>query len=117
MTHDEKVAYLLKDLGQKGIGQYTIAPRIYRLLWRLGVEVKPPHFANFWSIVVIAGVPFGVVWGIFMRFFVWQQSTPVSPAVGTAALAALVFGLVMAVYFRRRTLKLALPRWEDYLAS
>lgn len=32
MTHDEKVAYLLKGLGQKRIRQYTIAPPIYRLL-------------------------------------------------------------------------------------
>ncbi len=117
MTHDEKVAYLLKDLGKKGIGQYTIAPPIYRLLWRLGVEVKPPHFASFWSLVGTTGVAFGIFWGIFMWFLVWQQSTPVSLAVGAAALAGLVFGLVMAVYFRRRSRKLALPRWEDYPTS
>jgi membrane associated rhomboid family serine protease len=117
MTHDEKVAYLLKDLRQKGVGQYTVAPPIYRLLWRLGVEVKPPHFASFWSLVVTTGVPFGVFWGIFMWALVWRQSTPVGFAGGVAALAGLLFGLVMAAYFRRRARKLALPRWENYPVS
>lgn len=49
MTHDEKVAFLLDDLARKGIGRYTVAPPIYRLLWRLGIEVKPPLFASFLS--------------------------------------------------------------------
>lgn len=114
MTHGEKVAYLLKDLGQKRIGQYTIAPPIYRLLWRLGVEVKPPHFASFWSLVAPLGMAFGVFWGVIMWFFIWRQSTPVSVAVGTAVLAGLLFGIIMALYYRGRARKLGLPKWADY---
>lgn len=117
MTHDEKVAYLLNDLGQRGIGQYTIAPPIYRLLWRLGIEVKPPHFASFWSLVVPLGVVFGVLWGIFMWLFVWRHSAPVGLDVATAALTGLLFGVVMALYYQWRARKLALPRWEDYPRS
>jgi hypothetical protein len=117
MTHDEKVAYLMKDLGQKSVGQYTVAPPLYRLLWRLGVAVKPPYFAGFWSLVIITAVPFGIFWGIFMWFLIWRQNTPVGPAIGFAALAGLLFGFVNAVHIRRRARKLALPRWDDYPLS
>jgi membrane associated rhomboid family serine protease len=117
MTHEEKVAYLLRDLGQKGIGQYTIAPPIYRLLWRLGIEVRPPHFASFWSLAVPMAMGFAIFWGILMWFTVWQQRSSVSLVVGTAALAGLLFGLTMAGYYRGRARRLTLPRWEDYPTS
>ena len=117
MTHEEKVAYLLRDLGQKGIGQYAIAPPVYRLLWRLGIAVRPPYFARFWSLAASMAVGFGIVWGIIMWFAIWRQSASVSVAVATAALAGLLFGVIMAAYYRRQARKLALPRWEDYPAA
>ena len=113
MTHEEKVAYLLKDLGQKGIGQYTIAPPIYRLLWRLGIEVSPPHFASFWVLAAPMGAGFAIVWGLFMWLTLWQQRSP-GLTVATAVLAGLLFGVTMAAYYRWRARKLALPRWQDY---
>jgi len=116
MTHEEKVAYLSRDLGQQGIGQYTIAPPIYRLLWRLGIEVAPPLFASFWSLATFMAVSFGAFWMIFMWFIVWPLRSPVSLAVA-AALAGLFFGLTMAAYYRGRARRLGLPRWEDYPTS
>ena len=115
MTHDEKVARLLQDLGQRGIGRYTIAPPMYRLLWRLGIKLKPPHFASFWSLAAITGVGYGVLLALMMLALLWR-STPVSGVIGTAALAAILFGLFMAAYYRTRAHQLGLARWEDYPA-
>ncbi len=117
MTHDEKVAFLLKELGQKGISQYTTAPPLYRLLWRLGIKVKPPFFVSFWFLAVTMGGYFGVFWGIFMWFVFWQQRLPVSVALESAVFAGVLFGLSMAAYYRWRAGKLGLPRWEDYPAA
>jgi hypothetical protein len=114
MTYDEKVTFLLKDLSRRGTNPYTAAPPLYRLLWRLGIEAKPPLFASFWSVAITTGVMFGVLWGILMRFVPWQQSWPVGIAIGTAALAGALFGLTMAAYYRGLARRLALPRWEDY---
>jgi membrane associated rhomboid family serine protease len=115
MTHAEKVAYLLRDLGQKGIGQYTVAPPAYRLLWRLGVEVRPPHFAPFWSLAAAMALGFGLPWGAIMWLTVWQRAS-VGFGVATAALVGLFFGVSMAAYYRWRARALALPRWENYPA-
>ncbi len=115
MNHEEKTEYLLKDLGQRGIGKYTIAPPLYRLLWSLGIKVKPPHFAGFWSLTIIMGMFFGIFWGVFMWLFLWQgQGMPVAIMIAGSAIAGLGFGLTIACYYRWRSRKLALSPWEDY---
>ncbi len=117
MTHDEKVQYLIKDLGQKGIGPYTVAPPFYRLLWRLGIEAPPPHFGGFLMPALTTGAAFGIIWGVFMWFTFWRGQTDPTIAVGTSVLAGCLFGGVMASYYQRQRKKFALPRWEDYPAS
>lgn len=115
MTHREKVDRLLSDLAQRGVGRYTAAPPLYRLLWRLGIEVPPPFFASFRSLALLMGVLFGVAWGLFMWLLVWRPDhVPPALAAATALIAGTLFGVIMAAYYRWRASKLALPRWEDY---
>lgn len=115
MTHEEKIEYMVNDLSQRGIGRYTIAPPLYRLLWRFGIKVAPPHFAGFWSLTVLMGTFFGLAWGVFMWLLVWRaQDMPAAITIGAAAVAGLCFGLAMACYHRWRRQKLALPPWQDY---
>jgi hypothetical protein len=117
MTHDEKIQYLIKDLGQKGVGPYTVAPPFYRLLWRLGIQAPPPHFGGFLVPALWMGAAFGIIWGIFMWFTFWRGQMDPTTAVGTSVLAGCLFGGVMASYYQRQRKKLALPRWEDYPAA
>ncbi len=115
MNHQEKVDHLLNDLAQRGIGKYTTAPPLYRLLWRLGFEVPPPHYAGFWPLAIFMGVFFAVLWGIFMWFFLWRsEDMPAAIAIGSSLLAGALFGVGMAAYYRSAASKLALPHWEDY---
>ena len=44
MNYDEKVKYFIDDMGRRGIGKWTAAPLLYRLLWKLGLKVPPPVF-------------------------------------------------------------------------
>ena len=115
MNHQEKVDHLLNDLTQRGIGKYTAAPPLYRLLWRLGIEVPPPHFASFSSLALFMGIFFAVFWGLFMWLFVWREdNVPIAVGIVSSVIAGVLFGLAMAAYYRWRAQKLALPRWEDY---
>jgi hypothetical protein len=115
MTHDEKVAFLLNDLGQRGVGKSTVAPPLYRILWRLGVEATPPLFASFWSTALMMGVWFAIGWGVIMWLFVWRgEDQPAAVFVTVSIVAGVLFGITMAAYYRWRARKLALPRWDSY---
>ena len=51
----QKITYYLRDMRQKGVRSWTAAPPIYRLLWRLGIKVRPPLFASFRSLFLALG--------------------------------------------------------------
>jgi hypothetical protein len=114
MTHQEKVEHYLNDLAHRGISKGTAAPPLYRLLWRLGIEVPPPLLASFGSLAVMWGVLFGVGWGLIMWFTFWRDNMPPAIALISSLFAGATFGVIMAAYYRWRASKLALPRWEDY---
>ncbi len=123
MTHRRKVEHLIEELGNQGVGTYTAAPPLFRLLWALGLEVPPPFFLGFGKLTLLMGTFFGalwgVLWGVGMWLSAWQGEMPVGIAVAITTLAAvfagLTFGLVMAWYTRWKAARLGLPAsWEDY---
>jgi hypothetical protein len=119
MTHHEKVAHLMGDLGRRGIRPLTVAPLMYRALWHLGIEVKPPHFAPFWRIAAVTGVIFAIFmipvnWIMHLLLF-WPQ--PWQYNIELAGVAGMFFGIYVASSYRRQARELALPRWEDYPAT
>lgn len=108
MNHSEKVEYLLQDLEGRGLNPFTIAPPIYRAMWKLGLKVPPPLFQSFAVILVSTGAFFAVFWGI-LGFMFRRQIT-----LGPALFAGFLFGLWTAFHSRRKAKGLELPRWEDY---
>jgi hypothetical protein len=123
MTHHQKVDHLVTELGQQGVGSYTVAPPLFRLLWALGFKVPPPFFLGFLKLTLLMGSAFGVLWGVMwgigMWLWLWQGEIPGSVAVSitvlAAVLAGLIFGLVMAWYERWKATQLDLPSsWEEY---
>ena len=118
----QKVDPLIEELGQQGMGYYTVAPPLFRLLWALGLEV-PPLFLGFRKLTSangnLFGVLWGALWGVGMWLWAWQGEIPagiaVTVTVFAAVLAGLVFGLVMAWYTRGKGARLGLPSsWEEY---
>lgn len=123
MPHRQKVQRLIEELGQQGVGSYTVAPPLFRLLWALGLETPPPFFLGFAKLAALMGITFGalwgVMWGVFMWLSLWQGAIPAIVAVSMTILAAvfagLIFGVVMAWFMRRTAGQLDLPSsWEDY---
>jgi hypothetical protein len=110
MTNDEKIEYYLRDMRQRGVGKFRAAPPIYRLLWRLGIKVRPPVFASFWSLAV----PYAIFYGILF-FIVWWLNVGHSiTGLVLSGVAAAFMAASIAVGNRRQARKLAFPRWEDY---
>src|SRR5437660_5224471 len=100
MKTNEKREAALKVLAATGIRRSNYAPPLVRLLWRLGLDVPPPHFGNFWGTALFMGSFFGVGWGLIMWLFVWSlQGIPVAFVFSTAIGAGVMFGLSMAGYY------------------
>ena len=118
MTNDEKITYYLRDMRQKGVRSWTAAPPAYRLLWRLGIKVRPLPFASFWSIFWALAVPYTIYWAIFFLIMWWWNGRYsvtglVASGVG-AACGAAITAAIIAADCRRRARELALPPWEVY---
>lgn len=108
---------IVEELHAQGIGRYTSAPPIYRLAWRLGFCIAPPHYRSFRRLALEMGVPFGLLWALFMWVLFWRndqnfptETIAAAVSVGVAALlAGIGFGLSMAGYYRWQAKSLRLP--------
>ena len=115
MNHHQKIALLLEDLTSRGIGEKTIVPPLFSLAWKLGFQIPPPHFLGFGALALIMGTFFGVIWGVVMWLSIWRhQGLPIGGAVFASFVAGVLFGSVMAIYYRRKARKLCLPSWSEY---
>jgi len=106
-------------LAATGMWRSNYAPPAYRLLWACGLRVPPPHFRSFAANAVSCGVAFGVVWGAMMWLLVWSNERLPSAAGALAAstIAGLLFGVLMAAYYRHGQRKHALPTWSSLLSN
>ena len=113
MSHREKVERFLDEMSRRGVMKSTAAPPAWRAMWAIGLKAPPPHFLSFFTLAWTLGLSFGVLWGLAMGLTVWRaQSWTLSAAAGLAA--GVLFGPVLAAYYRHSAAKLGLPAWERY---
>ena len=114
MTPNPKRARALQLLANTGMWRSNYEPPALRLLWRLGVDVPPPHFARFGSVALLAGTWFGVLWGGFMWLMMWSGAgMSIAAAALSATVAGALFGLSMAAYYAYGRQKYKLPTWAE----
>jgi hypothetical protein len=100
-------------LSGRGVARRHAAPLLFRLLWRLGLRVRPPHFLGFASVAVVYGTSFTVVWGVFMWTLVWsQQGRSIVDVALRAVAAGACFGLMIAWLYARERREFAVPDWD-----
>lgn len=112
MTNIDSGSRRLSALGilaSTGMWKSSYAPPIYRLLWRLGVDVPPPHFAGFWSNLAFCGCFFATGFGLYR----WIFRCDFVEAAQDAAWGGLLFGLLMASFYALGRRAHALPPWAD----
>ena len=100
----------LRVLQQAGIWRLNFAPPIYLILWKLGVQVPPPHFRSFGWNFMLNGAYFGLVWG---GLVMWIGEWSMHQAIPMAGIAGALFGLGMASYYRHGQIKHRLPQWDS----
>ncbi len=114
MNHDDKVEYMKRDLAIRGIGAWTTAPPLFRVLWAMGLEIPPPLFLSFVALVLLAGCFTAAIISLLM--FVFLDWSGHDPKLGVAISAGfgLLGGFKWAVYYRRQAAAMELPAWQDY---
>ena len=65
MDNQDKVDKLIAELGEQGYSEFTVAPPLFRMLWSHGIDIPPPLFMPFWSIVVFMCYLFAVGFGAY----------------------------------------------------
>jgi hypothetical protein len=108
----------LRLLETTGMWRSSYEPPALRLLWRLGVDAPPPHFAGFGASALAIGSFFGLAWGLAMWLFLWRsQAVPAAAVVIAAVGAGLLFGISMATYYAFGRRKYKLPPWHGLQAG
>lgn len=104
----------LAHLAETSLARGNYQPLPTLLLWMLGARVRPPHFQGFAANVVTSGTYFALVWGLLMWFILFSpRDASVMAAVQMSVLVGLLYGLVMAFYYRRSARKHDLPPWSS----
>lgn len=118
MTHQEKLEAMYPHMEAIGVPKGTAAPPLWRLLWRMGIELPPPLFNSFASNALILGAFFGVCWSLAMWIMVWaRQDVPFKVLALLVLLSGVGFGVFMAVYLRRLARRHRLTDWSAYAGA
>lgn len=95
------------------IKEINYLPPTFPFLWKLNVQLPPPHFIAFIPLVLIMGLPFGLcALGLYMSGL---ESTSFAPGIALLVVAffTLLFGGGIGFYYRRSARLHGLPRWKD----
>src|SRR5262245_52424093 len=119
MTHQEKIDHLVLDLGKRGIGPYSAAPFLFRVLWGSGINVPPPLFLGILPNMLLLAVYFYVALEVSLWLLLWLFGAQlVQVGIWKLILApaggALLIGLIEAGLCRWKAAQLGLPSWAEY---
>jgi hypothetical protein len=118
MTSNARREEALKLLATTGLNRLNYAPPLVRMLWRMGFDVPPPHFASFFYSAAMSGIYFAVGLGLLMWLMLWSSHGVSIPLlICMAAFAGLFFGVAMAGYYAIGRRKYHLPKWETLLPT
>jgi hypothetical protein len=114
MKNYSRRAKSLAILEGTAIRRSNYEPPYLRILWRLGFDVRPPHFVPFFQMAAIATAWFSIAFGTMMWAFAWsKQGWTVASAAEAACGAGTFWGFWMAAYYAHGRRKYRLPRWAS----
>jgi hypothetical protein len=109
VTFEDKRRRALAMLDERGVSAWTASPPLYRLLWRMGARVPPPHFAGLAVNVVVLAATVMPIWFVQLptnrRGWAWGLWQCVS--------GATLAGVGWALAYRGEADKHGLPAWRD----
>lgn len=113
------VRHALQAMADANVPAGMRAPPLHRLLWRMGLRVPPPLLASFSANLFVMGGLFGLLWSGLWQALMWLLFElgpfPLAITVGSAVMAGLLFGLLMALLMQYQRRRYRLPAWKTLL--
>jgi hypothetical protein len=117
MTHQQRLEAMYKHLPTLGLGQWTFAPLLYRVLWKFGLELPPPHFTPFAHLALLQGTFMTLGMSLFLwiaNTLLWDLHGEAGPIAALIMISGTSFGLAVAFIYRAQARKRRLPLWYEY---
>lgn len=112
--YSDRLDRAVAELEASGISRLNHAPPLFRLARALGLKARPPHYMSFARATLMLGPFFGIIWGLFMWLIEWRSAgMPWQGVVLASVLAGVLFGLMMAGYYRWAANRAGLSEWKD----
>jgi len=113
------VRHALQAMADANVPAGMRAPPLHRLLWRMGLRVPPPLLASFSTNLRLMGGLFGLLGSVLWQALMWLLFElgpfPLAITVGSAVMAGLLFGVMMALLMRYQRRRYQLPAWKTLL--
>lgn len=115
-SFERQVHAFREELRDRGYGAWRAGLFLHLMLWKVGIEVRPPFYMSRSSVVVLFGGYFAVAWGLLMWLFYWRhENTSLLVVIGISVFAGLLFGWMTSLWFGSRVRKLGLPEnWDAF---
>jgi hypothetical protein len=113
-TYDIKYQSAIDELISAGKSSMAANPPIMRLMRKMGLKPRPVYYLGFWKTFFLFGIMFSFIWGCFMYFFFWQNtSTQLGVYFIASLFAGMLFGLLMSAYCQREKKRCKLSDWDS----
>ena len=114
MSYTAKFEKAQTELSKTGIWKSNSNPPILIALRKLGFKVRPFHYNSFLRNFITASMWFGCALGLLLWFTMWNaQQMPISAALLSSASSGVVFGGIMAFYYKTSASRNGLSSWEE----
>ncbi len=112
--YDRKFQAAIDEATHAGIWEINANPPLIRLLKKIGLNPKPPHYGSIWTTSLGLAIWFGSVWGTMMWFALWRtDDMPLTAALVSSLCAGTIFGVLMAIQYMWGRKKHNLSKWND----
>ena len=116
MTEKEKREAFFAEMEAAGAKKNEQKPPLYRLLWKLGIDLAPPLYASGTQLILMDVFLAGGFWAFLMWLIVWRESPGIALAGGL--FFGLLFGLMMRLQIESKRKKYGITEdWSDFTPS
>jgi uncharacterized protein YybS (DUF2232 family) len=111
MDFDTKLNAALERLSSTGMWRSNYAPPYYRLLWRLGVTIPPPHFSHFTFNFAFSFISFSVALALWVWF---SRGGSLIDIIAQNFIYGVLFAIGMTAIYAYGKIKHRIPSWSEF---